>query len=1020
MWAGGLFRLGAAAALCFALTAPTLADKFHKIGTKTTLSASKKVVKKTVLHQISAVKRTPQQETVSGLTRRIAQLKREATQKRLAQKGKEQDAANGAEARADEDEAAGTDYLEAHLFYLRQRAYPKDIADWSAYPRARKHAATMPTARMGGGLVHSNISSGSWRFVGPNGLAVPYRTYYGVNTLNGRTNALAFDPVTAGTYYMATAGGGLWRTTDSGKTWNPLSDTWPTLQTSSVAIDPTNHNIIYVGTGDFDGGGFLSNGIMKTTDGGATWTNTGNMEFGSCAVSAIAIDPENPQLITVAAGRGASAVTSLWNSTDGGATWSDALDAPVAWSSLSYGPKSRSGARHLYAAGVGDGFSYGNGDQVYVSDDNGATWGALSTQPAMFQDPTSQICLRVVASATDLNKFYLLDGFNRKIWSGLITLTGITWTDVTGNFLNGQTNNGVTDNYNWSQQSYDFHIECGSRVAGGKPTDVLYVGLIDLEQSLDGGATWQSLGGPTFTGNSILHNDQHCLALNPNGSGEALVGCDGGVFRLTDNTSTNAYTYTGLNPIGGATQFYHIAPHPNSPNYFLGGAQDNATPALVGNTAKWKNVAGGDGGFCAIRDTNNQFATSQELTIYQTKNGWTSSTNITPNAAGDLVGFIAPIVLDPTGTYLYAGTNYLYRYKLTTSLWDNRLGGVVLGDPAGDFIVTIAIAPSDANQLYTASVTGQIWWSPDAGQTWKQINAAPTALPQLSPSSLVVSPTNSHSVLVGFSGSGAPHLWLCSDVTATHPVWTNVSGAGATGLPDISLNAIALDVYAQDTTWYVGTDIGVFTTVDSGAHWANMTQALGLPNVQVNDLKAIAGTNTLYAGTYGRGIWAINLTRPTFRAIAGNIHLDGVPNPTAVYSAAAIGPVTIEFRSRTGAPTLFRTVTLPADGFFSFSDVPADNYTVAVKASKWLRATAPADLTSSDVTNLNFLLVAGDANNDNSVDTLDFGILVGAYNSDARINGTGYDVKADFNCDGYVDTSDFSLLVGGYNQVGAN
>ena len=116
---------------------------------------------------------------------------------------------------------------------------------------------------------------------------------------------------------------------------------------------------------------------------------------------------------------------------------------------------------------------------------------------------------------------------------------------------------------------------------------MLYVGLLDLEQSRDGGTTWQSLGGPVWTGSALLHTDQHALAINPNGSGEALIGNDGGTYRLTNNLASNTYSYAALNSVGAATQFYHLAAHPTNANYLLGGAQDNATAALINNPAAW-------------------------------------------------------------------------------------------------------------------------------------------------------------------------------------------------------------------------------------------------------------------------------------------------------------------------------------------------------------------------------------------------------------------------------------------------
>ena len=975
-----------------ALPPAARADKKPKAPPK---AAQKSAMKKA----LPVVKRVPPMETVSGLKRRIAELKEQAKAKREAENpGKDADEDKDKNAKSHEDEEEdGTDYYEAYLYYLQQRAYPKDSIDQAAISRAVTRRNAMPAARIGAagnGSFRANALTGQWQFIGPNKLAVPYRTYYGVGNLNGRVNDVAYDPVTAGTVYMATAGGGLWRSIDSGANWTPLSDGWQSLQTSCIAIDPTNHNTIYVGTGDFDGSGSQTFGIMKTTDGGANWTNIGKSQFGGSCVKDIAIDPENPQIITVAPGRGSNYYGYIWRSTNGGASFSSVLNVQSPWCGLSYSVKAANGTRHLYAIGL----LYGG--QVYRSDDRGATWSKLSP-PLTSGSFADQNSLRIAASAVDPQTVYIIDGHDQKLF--VSHDAGATWADTTNNFTN-----------QWQQSSYDIHLECSAVTVNSVPTDVLYVGLIDLSQSRDGGATWQNLGGPTYTGNAILHNDQHCLTVNPNGSGEALVGCDGGAFRLNDNIQSNVWSFTSLNNTGGVTQFYRMAVHPTDPTQILGGAQDNASPVSVSNLSAWRNVAGGDGGFCAIKSTSIQFATSQNLGLDRTDNSWNNSYGITPNYGTDKVSFIAPIALDAPANYLYAGTNYLYQYNITSKTWVNRLGNQLL---ASNNLLAIEVAPSNPSRLYTGSDSGEVWTSGDIGATWTQINAGTgsASLPNRAVTSFAPSPTVPTSVLAGVSGTGTGHLWRCANVTA--PVWQNVSGSGATALPDAPLNSIALDTDAPDTTWYAATDVGVFATTDAGAHWANMTAPLGLPNVHVSDLQMQPATRTLYAATFGRGIWKIS-TGPIPRTVSGYITLRSVPDPTI--TATPPGPVTVEFRTVGSGPVYTRTVTLPSNNAFSFTDIPAGNYIMAAKAAKWLRVTIPVDVTNGNVTNVALLLPAGDSNNDNSVDSTDFGILITAYNTDISIAGDGYDPKADLNCDGLVDSTDFSLLIGNFNLQGAN
>src|SRR5262249_4373515 len=137
--------------------------------------------------------------------------------------------------------------------------------DWTAYDRAAARRGQMPPASLGPLNRHGRLlSSPAWKFIGPNNLRVPYQIFYGIGPLSGRVNAAAFAPGNPGTYYVGAASGGVWKTTDRGVTWTPLSNDWPFLHVSSIAIDPTDSNIVYVGTGDFDGDTGHSFGIMKS------------------------------------------------------------------------------------------------------------------------------------------------------------------------------------------------------------------------------------------------------------------------------------------------------------------------------------------------------------------------------------------------------------------------------------------------------------------------------------------------------------------------------------------------------------------------------------------------------------------------------------------------------------------------------------------------------------------------------------------------------------------------------------
>jgi hypothetical protein len=765
------------------------------------------------------------------------------------------------------------DYLEAYLHWLRQRTYPRDTLDWRAYQRAYRKRDRMEALRIEGleGIVGMDAVTPKWEFVGPVNLPTPYRYFFGRGRLAGRVNDLTFDPTTPGTYYVAAAGG-LWRTTTRGEDWSCLSNEWTNQYVSSVAVHPTNANIIFAGTGDFDGDtageGAHGFGVMRSTDRGATWTNLLRTELAGFSIRRIIVDRDNPNIVTVAAGRHATIWGRVWRSTNGGDSWARVIESDNAgnnvnaeWCDLEQGARDASGRRYIYAVGLDD-----NGGQMWRSSNQGASWDKLTI-------PTQKVrqrSLDIAASPTDPNTVYLLSGVDKKIWKS--TTAGNSWSETTGNFPNGNAVAG--SNYNWSQQYYDAYITCSTRADNHR--DVLYVGLIDLVASVDGGATWQSVGhvydrdqqGAPL---AEMHGDQHRAVVNPADSNEVLVANDGGVFLTSYNPAANTWTFnTAMNRGLGITQIFQAAFHPTDANRMIGGTQDNATPVGSGDPIVWSNEGEGDGGFCAINPTNSdvQYATSQGMTIYRTGDNWASSPDdITPNYGDQPGNWFGPITLDPSNSsLLYVGTLYLHRRddSATTNKWKMRLGNQQLAGDADNYTTFIAVAPSDSNRIYTGASDGQVWMSKDKGEHWQRINtgvgASSVPLPNRWVTSIAVHPNNPDVILVGLSGTGSSHLWRCDDTRSTARTWKNVSGTmAATSLPDIPLNTVVIDPRDPAQVYYVGTDIGVFFSRDGGVNWANATASLGLPNVQVNVLKWVPGTGFLMAATFGRGIWRIRM-----------------------------------------------------------------------------------------------------------------------------------------------------------------
>lgn len=849
-----------------------------------------------------------------------------------------------------------TGYLEAYLFRMERLAFPNDRVDWQAYKRGYAQRELVPAAHFGparrSGTAGATALAQRWEYLGPNNLAVPYQIYYGQGVLSGRVNGLAYDPNVSSTYWLAAAGGGVWKTTNSGQSWTFLSQSWPTLETGCIALSPTDGNTAYVGTGDFHGAialgaGHLSFGVMKTTDGGQTWTNLGKQQFGNVAVSDIIIDPENPQTVIASTGRGLTSRGQVWRSTNGGQSWTPVINAQADWSGLAVGARSGSGSRYFWAIGQGVA-----GGELWRSADRGATWTKITNSGLR---TGIQSGLDIAASRLNADTVYIMSGLDQKIIKS--TDAGGAWTDISNGFPSDDT---AGDKYNWSQEWYDWHITTSTN----GNNDVLYVGLVDLVMSPDGGTTWKTAGG-TYGQNALTHNDQHCVAVNPKNPNEILVGNDGGVFRMNYTPSTNSVVFaTNLNAGLGITQFYKADYHPTDPNRMLGGTQDNATPVALGDLTRWRNVCGGDGCGCAInpRNPNIQYASSQGQNICRTSDQWTANIQaISPDWGADNLPFIGRIALDPKNpSLLYAGTNYLWRRDDATQTWTARLGGQALASGAFGTVEAIAIAPSDSNIIYTGASTGEIYMSTNAGANWTRLNQSPTNLPLRSVESIAVHPTNPRQILVGLNGTGAAHVWRCADTGQANPTWVNVSGAGTTAVPDTPVNAVVFDPVAPNTRYYIGTDLGVFRSTNAGASWENATAPLNLPNVRVMDLK-VAGTGYLMAATYGRGIWRIDpqaaVTRLTVTRPNGGETLV-VNQPTTItwdtLGFSAGHQVKIEL-SRNGGSSFPEVLAASVPDTGSFAWTPQ----LPVSSACRIRITSLTDVSVSDTSDGDFSVVQG-------------------------------------------------------------
>jgi len=777
-----------------------------------------------------------------------------------------------------EDDVA---FYEAHAFYLERRVEADGLLDPDRWLRGAQHREQMPKWRPK--YKTALGPNGPWEQIGPRGLDVPYRTYYGVPSLSGRKTAMSYAPSNASRVYAVGGGSGLWRSDDGGASWTPKSDGWPFLQANCVTVDPLDPNIVYVGTGDYKQGAYPF-GLMKSTDGGNTWTNLAASTFGQGVIQKIVIDPTDRNTLVACVSLG-GAVRGIWRSTNAGVSWTQVVNSGLSMTDLDVSVESGGGRTWWCVAGSGV-----VGGRIYRSFD-GITWTQMTSPSGSTENRMDVACSKV-----NRDTVYLLATGAEQIYK--TTNGGASWVSVKNNFPNGAA--GVGANYNWSQKTYDYHISTTRDGAN----DVVIVGLITVAASFNGGATWTDIG-LTYTNGAKTHNDQHCFANHPTDDGRVLIGNDGGIFLCQLNSGTNSATFTPLNDDISDEMFYAITLHPSDPTRVMGGTQDNASPASRGNLNQWDNLYAGDGGWCAF-DQNNparHYTTSQNLNVYRyDSDNDGSPTGITggwSNAA-----FIAPMIIAGDGSELFAGSStHLWKYSGSGSSWTQSAQNV----SNGGTLVYLASAPSNGSVIYTGANNGQVWRTGDEGGTFTRIDNP--NLPDSGVGAIGVSRTNPNDVIVSVGNAGA--LYRCTNTTAGTPVWTSISGSGGTALPAVPINAIAFDPHIANTI-YVGTDLGAFITEDNGATWQNMN-ASGFPNVMVTDLEINNAQTHLYVGTYGRGIYRVPLA-PASLPVTGWVRQDGNAVPGAVVRLMQ-GTTVVQ--------------TVPTDGAGNYTmNVPAGSYTL--------------------------------------------------------------------------------------------
>ena len=713
-----------------------------------------------------------------------------------------------------------------------KKTYPYYKADADVYIKAIEQAKKLKAETLSKRL-SKGLQAVQWQFAGP-------------TNVGGRVVDIEFDPTNPSIVYAGFSTGGIFKSFDAGNTWQPIFDEQAVLTIGDIAVDPNNSDIIYVGTGEANGGhnNFPGGGVFKSTDAGSTWNFLG-LE-GTTSIGRIVINPQNSNVLYLASVGSYFAPNperGIYKSIDAGLTWDHSLfisdttgfvdliidpNNPDRLMATAWERVRRPNTSRLFGPSSG----------IYKTIDGGSSWNKIST--SSLPNPNIQNVGRIglAIHKNDPNIVYSLftDGSN------IISLYrsndfGISWTNVdTDNELSG----GAAA-FSWYFGQVRVH-----------PTNpnIVYVMDVAFMRSTDGGNNWPIIYG--YGGPSELHVDHHAMAFNPLDPNFIINGNDGGI-----NISTNGgQTFSQPKNIP-ATQFYEIGLDYNNPEKLYGGTQDNGTNRTPdGSVDNWENIWGGDG-FYVVVDYNNSniiYAESQNGGLVKSTDGgfgWSDGTNGINGS--EPTNWSTPVVMDPNSSnILYYGTHSLYRTTNSAVSWAKispQLTDWVTGRRLGT-ITTIAAAPTNSNVIFVGTDDAHVWVSSNNGANWNDVSAG---LPERWVTRVVVDPSDENIVYVTFSGlkwrDPQPHVYRSTNKGAN---WIDISG----NLPDAPVNAFAVDNNFSNRL-YLGSDVGMYVSFDTGQSWEVLGE--GLPILPIGDIKIHLVENFLVAGTYGRSMYKINL-----------------------------------------------------------------------------------------------------------------------------------------------------------------
>jgi hypothetical protein len=681
-------------------------------------------------------------------------------------------------------------------WFNEQRMYPGNFIPENSYANALNQRDVL---RMQNGYFLSSRDN-VWTNIGPTS-----GYYFSYGNISSRITSVKYDPNNPAVIYIGAAFGGIWKSTNSGTSWTAMTNDEASLSTGALAIDQGNSNIIYYGTGEatYSAASYYGRGLLKSTNGGNTWTNytsgLGNLSY----FSRIVIRPgHSSELLAALGSRSSQGVSGgLYRSTDAGITWTALVSGRC--DDVIFSPDGEK------AFAIGSGTGYVNSTDGGASFTLNTSLTAATRNHLAISKSSPNILFSAIHSGTTISVYKSTDG-------------GLTFSP-----------SAAGTNFSGSQAWYDFYMYIN-------PFDpeYAYVGSIDIWRTSNGGTSFQNITNGYSNGN--VHVDQQNMDFSPVNPDEMFCTNDGGVWKSSDRGTS----WTNLNSTLTLTQFYRIASDPTNSSHIMGGTQDNGTQRTLG-TANWSGAFGGDGGEVCFHKMNPQYiiGETQNNGMQRSQDGGSSWSNATNGVSGT-ASWVAPILSHPDSSGIF----YTARQQVfKTTDWGASWSGISTG--TGGTIREMAICNSNPSVMYATSAS-QIYLSTDRGYTYTNISSG---LPGRTITGVYTHPDSAGVVVITQSGFGGGHIFK---TTNSGTVWSDISG----NLPDSPANDVLIYYPGVSTSVYlIATDVGVFITNNYGTSWTEL--ASGLPNTVAMHLDYNRMSNKIRIGTHGRGVYEItNLT----------------------------------------------------------------------------------------------------------------------------------------------------------------